>query len=112
MIHIDIFRLSDGRISSFRVHGHSGTAERGKDIVCAGISALAQTALLGIGEHLHRPLDFDIRPSGDLRMELKSDPDDLTQAILETMRLGFAAIEQANPNAVRMKDGHHGGESA
>lgn len=104
MIHIDVFRLADGKISGLRVHGHSGTAERGKDIVCAGISALAQTALLGIGEHLHRPLDYDVRPSGDLRMRLKSAPDDLTQAILETARLGFAAIQRANPDAVRMKD--------
>ena len=87
-----------------RVHGHSGTAARGQDIVCAGISALAQTALLGIGEHLHRPLDYDVRPSGDLRMKLKSAPDDLTQAILETACLGFAAIQRANPDAVRMNE--------
>ena len=104
MIHIDVFRLADGKISGMRVHGHSGTAARGQDIVCAGISALAQTALLGIGEHLHRPLDYDVRPSGDLRMKLKSAPDDLTQAILETACLGFAAIQRANPDAVRMNE--------
>ena len=104
MIHIDVFRLADGKISGMRVHGHSGTAARGQDIVCAGISALAQTALLGIGEHLHRPLDYDVRPSGDLRMKLKSAPDDLTQAILETAQLGFAAIQRANPDAVRMNE--------
>ncbi|MFC2468776.1 MAG: ribosomal-processing cysteine protease Prp [Negativicutes bacterium] len=75
MIRIDVFRLSDGKISGFRVHGHSGTAARGQDIVCAGISALAQAALLGIGEHLHRPLDFSVRPSGDLRMKLRGEPD-------------------------------------
>ena len=104
MIQIDVFRIPDGKISGYRVHGHSGTASKGQDIVCAGISALAQTALLGISEHLHRSVDFRIQPSGDLRMELKGEPDDLTQAILETMRLGFAEIARANPNAVRMKD--------
>ena len=100
MIKIEIFCNEDGMISAYRVHGHSGTAERGKDIVCAGISALAQTTLLGIGKHLHREVDFSIDPSGDLRMKLKGAPDDLTQAILETMRLGFAEISKANPNAV------------
>lgn len=104
MIRIDVFRLPDGKISGFRVHGHSSTADRGQDIVCAGISALAQAALLGIGEHLHRPLDFSVRPSGDLRMKLRGEPDDLTQAILETAFLGFAAIQRTNPNAVQMKD--------
>lgn len=100
MINIEIYYNEDGKISAYHVYGHSGTAERGKDIVCAGISALAQTALLGIGKHLHRDVDFNINPSGDLRMKLKGAPDDLTQAVLETMRLGFAAISNANPNAV------------
>jgi uncharacterized protein len=104
MIQIDVFRIADGKISGYQVHGHSGTAPRGRDIVCAGISALAQTALLGIGEHLHRPVDFQIKPSGDLRMKLRGEPDDLTQAILETMRLGFVEIARANPNAVHLKD--------
>ena len=104
MIQIDVFRISDGKISGYQVHGHSGTAPKGRDIVCAGISALAQTALLGIGEHLHRPVDFQIKPSGDLRMKLRGEPDDLTQAILETMRLGFVEIARANPNAVQLKD--------
>lgn len=102
MIYIEILKNLDGKISSYRVHGHSGTAKRGEDIVCAGISALAQTALLGIGKHLHRKMDFYVDPSGDLQMRLEGEPDDLTEAILETMRLGFAEIEKANPNAVRI----------
>ena len=64
MIRIDVFRNKDGKISEYRVCGHSGTAERGRDIVCAGISSLAQTALLGLGEHLHRDMDYSVDPSG------------------------------------------------
>ena len=101
MIQIDVFRIPDGKISGYRVHGHSGTAPKGQDIVCAGISALAQTALLGIGEHLHRDVDFHVA-SGDLRMKLKSEPDDLTEAILETMLLGFTEIAKVSPKAVRI----------
>lgn len=102
MIRIDVFRNKDGKISEYRVCGHSGTAERGRDIVCAGISSLAQTALLGLGEHLHRDMDYSVDPSGDLHMKLRGEPDDLTQAVLETMHLGFAAIHEANPDAVRI----------
>lgn len=104
MIHIEIKRNLDGKISSYRVQGHSGTAPKGEDIVCAGISALAQTALFGLGKHLHQDMDFLVDPSGDLRMELRGEPDDLTEAILETMRLGFAEIAKANPNAVRLTE--------
>ena len=103
MIHIDIFRNKDGNIFGLRVHGHSGTAERGQDIVCAGISSLAQAAILGICEHLHRDVDGYVDPSGDLQLKLNGAPDDLTQAVFETVHLGFAAIVRANPNAVRMR---------
>lgn len=103
MIEADIYKERDGRISAFHVHGHSGTAPRGQDIVCAGVSALAQTALLGLGRHLHRATWYKIDPSGDLRMKLREAPDDLTEAILETMRLGLAEIEKASPDALRIR---------
>ena len=100
MIKIEIFRTEDGKISGYAVQGHNG--EYGTDIVCAGISSVAQTALLGISEHLHRSVDFRIQPSGDLRMELKGEPDELTEAILETMLLGFTEIAKVSPKAVRI----------
>ena len=103
MIEIGIYEEKDGRISAFSVHGHSGTAPKGRDIVCAGVSTLAQTALLGLGRHLHREIDYHIDSSGDLHMELREAPDDLSEAILRTMRLGFAEIANAYPDAVRVR---------
>ena len=103
MIKIKIFRQSDGKISGFSVTGHAGTAEYGQDIVCAAVSALAQTALLGVGKHLHRKLEYKVA-SGDLYMKLKDEPDDLTEAILETMILGFLEIENINPQSVRISE--------
>jgi uncharacterized protein YsxB (DUF464 family) len=103
MIKVRILRNGVGRISAFSVQGHSGTAEKGKDIVCAGVSALAQTAFLGIREHLHRRIAF-AQASGDFQAELESEPDDLTDAILETMLLGLQQIQQISPKAVRISD--------
>ncbi len=107
MIRIEIIR-SNGWITAFRVHGHSGTAPKGQDIVCAGISALAQTALLGLSEHLHRQLSYDIQPGGDLRMKLRGEPDDLTEAILETMLLGLTEIQRQYPEAVQITEESRG----
>ena len=104
MIRIEIYYENGGKISGFRASGHSGTAEKGHDIVCAGVSALSQAALLGIGRHLHREMDYDVDPSGDLRMKLSGEPDDLTQAIFATMRLGFVEIAKSYPNAVSLKE--------
>ena len=101
MIEISIFSGREGRISGFEVTGHSGTAAQGRDIVCAGVSSLAQTALLGIGEYLHREVDYSVA-SGKLWMRLKGAPDDLTEAILQTMLLGLSEIGKTSPKAVRI----------
>ena len=101
MIEIRIFSQADGKISGFSVTGHSGTAERGQDIVCAGVSSLTQTALLGIMEYLHREVDYDIA-SGKLTVRLKSAPDDLTEAIMQSMLLGLMEIQKLSPEAVRI----------
>ncbi|MBQ1868200.1 MULTISPECIES: ribosomal-processing cysteine protease Prp [Selenomonas] len=101
MIEIRVFSKSDGKITGFSVSGHSGTAEHGQDIVCAGVSSLTQTALLGIMEYLHREVDYDVA-SGKLLVELKCDPDDLTEAILQSMLLGLIEIQKLSPEAVRI----------
>ena len=99
MIKIEIFRNQGGKVSGFKVQGHHG--EYGTDIVCAGVSSLAQTALLGIGRHLHREVDYKVA-SGDLYMKLRSEPDDLTEAVLETMLLGLTEIARISPEAVHI----------
>lgn len=102
MIKINIFSEADGKIQGFSVSGHSGTADYGQDIVCAGVSSLAQTALLGVGEHLHRAMDYSVA-SGELRMMLKDKPDDLTESILQTMLLGLKEIAKVSPEAVKIQ---------
>ena len=103
MIEVEIYEEKDGRISAFSVHGHSGTAPKGRDIVCAGVSALTQTALLGLGRHLHREIEYHIDPSGDLHMKLREAPDDFTETVLRTMRMGIEEIEKVYPDAVRTR---------
>lgn len=102
MIKIEIQRNSNGMIFALRVSGHSGTADKGGDIVCAGVSVLAQAAVVGLSEHLHREVDYSIDPDGELKLRLKGDPDDLTEAVLETVRLGFVGVAEASPGAVRI----------
>ena len=101
MITVRIFSQSDGKITGFAVHGHSGTAEHGYDIVCAGVSSLTEAALMGITEHLHRVVDYEVA-SGELTMSLKDAPDSLTEAVLQTMLLGLHGIAQYSPGAVEI----------
>lgn len=101
MVKVEIFRDTGGAVTGFCVTGHADTAKHGKDIVCAGVSVLAQTALLGVGNYLNRDVDYDVS-YGSLRMALKSEPDGLTDAILETMILGLNEIEKIHPESVRI----------
>lgn len=101
MVKIKIVRNSTGDITGFSVTGHANTAPHGEDIVCAGISALTQTAILGLQNHLGRTCKLDIA-SGKLNLELCDAPDGLTDAILETMVLGLMEIAKINSQSVRM----------
>lgn len=103
MVRIDIFRDAAGAITGFAASGHANTAPHGQDIVCAGVAALTQAAVLGLERHLRR--DFYLEhASGNLALKLKESPDAETAAILETMLLGLAEIEKISPLSVRIAE--------
>ena len=102
MITVTILTQEDGKITGFSAEGHSGTAPRGEDIVCAGVSSLTDSAYLGITEYLHRNV-ISTDSSGKLHMVLEGRPDERTEAILETMLLGLMEISKAYPKALRIK---------
>ena len=101
MINIEIVRSSDQSMVGFSVTGHAGTAPHGQDIVCAGISALTQTAVLGLDRQLKKKIHVKIA-SGNLKMNLLDKPDALTNAVLETMLIGLTEIGNLNPQSVRI----------
>lgn len=103
MIKVKIFRNSIGKISGFKVTGHANTAPHGQDIVCAGVSALTQTAILGIAKHLQRKITYDVK-NGNLELNLLGNPDELTDAIFETMLLGLVEIEKINPKNIKISE--------
>ena len=45
-----IVEKANGKILSVEASGHTGYAESGEDIVCAALSAIIQTAALGLTE--------------------------------------------------------------
>lgn len=79
-------------ISGFEIWGHSGYSEAGSDIVCAGVSALAQTALLGLIEYMPDKVQYVI-DEGSLSVVV-TQPDRVSHIILHTMKLGMEQIVQ------------------
>ena len=100
MIKAEIFS-HDGKITGFSISGHAEFAERGKDIYCAGVSTVAQAAYICITDHLKRKIDGNVG-DGKLMLKLKTPPDELTEAVFQTMLIGITEIEKLAPKYVKV----------
>lgn len=99
------FFLSGGRISGFEAKGHAGSAEEGSDIVCAAVSALTQTAVMGVREYLGQDCAFEI----DEEYAYCMLPGDIgekdwreAEIILETMALGLRSIADSYGDYIKL----------
>lgn len=103
MIKAEIFRNPAGLVEEVRISGHDGSRPHGESLICAAVSALTQTALLGVARHLKRGVDYQVE-SGYLSFKLQQKPDELTSAVLETMLLGLEEIRNIYPDEIMIKD--------
>ncbi len=98
MITAEIFYDEMRSRKGFIVKGHAGMAEKGQDLVCSGVSALTQAAILGLEAVLHKKPDWKIDSDGYLECWLPSDLNDeeslQAQAIIHTVELGLTGIEK------------------
>ena len=102
MTDIRIIRQA-GFIKGFRISGHAGYADSGYDIVCAAVSAISQTAAMGIVEVLKikAALKQDDE-QGTLTLDLPDVGDERAEAVLQTMAHGLQSIQQQYPNFLRI----------
>jgi uncharacterized protein YsxB (DUF464 family) len=105
MTEIEIYRDADGRITAFRSRGHAEYEDEGKDIICAGVSALVQTAVLGLEEYL-KLSPYVEQEKGRLYCKLERDIflNRETDAILHTMVLGLKALEREYPKHLKVEE--------
>lgn len=101
-----IIRTREGNIVEYEVSGHSGYEDRGRDIVCAGVSAIAQTAAVGLCHHLSTAPVWQQKEGYlkvKLRTPLKRDEAQAAQVILKTMQLGIEALSESYPEYVAVE---------
>lgn len=108
MTEIDLY-WTDGHLTGFSASDHTGYAEEGEDILCAAISAITQTALLGLadGLHINTQVKMD-EAKGYLSVAL---PENLSQqlrreahVILLTMKLGLESLTIDYANYLRLHE--------
>lgn len=93
-------RRRAGRIAELRVQGHAGTARHGQDLVCAAVSAIVQTALLGL-QRIDGAPPPDTLAEGDVHWS--GTTGDAGQAILETCLLGLQDLARDHPQAISIE---------
>lgn len=93
---IQITRKDD----SFKVVGHAGYAEHGKDIVCSAISAIAQTAYLGAEQYA----ETQVRQAEGYFYVVMGNRSREAEAIVDTAFLGFKEIAKQYPDFVQITD--------
>lgn len=94
-------------VEELRVTGHAGFAAHGQDIVCAAVSALVQTALMGLEKVAGQPFEAEVS-EGNVRCRLKQGAPEANakaQPILETTVLGLQDIANSYPKFVRFTEG-------
>ncbi|MDY5264098.1 MAG: ribosomal-processing cysteine protease Prp [Eubacteriales bacterium] len=98
----------DNKIVSVECDGHTGYGEEGEDIVCAALSSIVQTAILGLLQVAKINIKYEIFDgSAHLKFTL---PKDMTSnerhdadIILETMFLGVVDLNQGYSDFVELE---------
>lgn len=100
MTTISIVYGKTGAVCGFDISGHAGYNDAGSDIVCAAISALSQTTLLGLLKYTPDDTTYTVdEESGSLTVRV-SKGSVITEALLETLTLGLKEIARQYPTYV------------
>ncbi len=103
MIKAEIYTQSDGRAVAFIISGHSHVGGPGYDIYCAEVSTLSYAARICLQQHLNRKILRENYEHGGLGIELGDAPDDLTEAVFQTMIIGLRAVEEIAPDMMHIE---------
>lgn len=108
MITIRFNEREDGRCGRLAVSGHAGADVRGRDVVCAAVSAIVQTLALYLC-YLHEteePFDVLLVTEGDnpFVVEYQTMDDDAVsrvKAAVDAAVIGLGAISNQHPTYVQ-----------
>jgi uncharacterized protein YsxB (DUF464 family) len=102
---IEVYRYYYGGrdLEEIWVIGHANTAPHGQDIVCAGVSALAQSILYGLNEHTKARFTHEAKP-GYIHVKMLSQ-NERARALLGTLVSGLVQMALAYPNTIKFKEG-------
>ena len=89
------------RKDGITVSGHAGYAENGKDIVCAGVTALVQTLVKSADDLTEDKIEYEISPGrADIHYGCLSEAGKL---LVDAFFIGICMIADEFPEHVRVE---------
>ena len=104
MIRAVMTRRPDGRLTGYELKGHSGYAEAGSDIVCAGVSVLGCTCVNSLESLLGVKATLKANEDGLLDFELPEVPEESragVQLLMGALGQGLSDLQEAYPKYVK-----------
>ena len=91
-----VFAVKGDRFIGFTVNGHSGFAESGNDIICAGVSSALMLTVNTITDFFSVAADIDITPEneGYARLRLKTPYPDNACTMLKSFYTHLTILEE------------------
>ncbi len=95
MTKVQIIRTTDGHTRSISCTGHTDYCTEGKDIVCAGTSAIVINTMNCLMDLLHEDMEVeaDAVNGGDLVCNFLQDPGEKGEFLIDCMIHGLEWIE-------------------
>jgi len=105
MTSITVIKDKNSLTAGFKVVGHSGYAAEGEDIVCAGISSIVQTIMLGLLKYLPEEPRI-VHEKGNVECHISESGRKLREAdiLIGTMLAGLSEIAAIYPEFCRIEE--------
>ena len=94
---------ADGHTAGFRISGHAGYEDSGKDIVCAAVSSAMQLTANGITEILHYEPVLLVEENAVTLQTKKGCKDQNVLAMLDSLRLQLEILAEQYPQFLQIK---------
>lgn len=89
------------RPERIKISGHAGYAEPGKDIVCAGVTALTQTLIQSIENLTDDKIEYRISP-GKVEIEYRN-LSEKSKTLMDSFFVGICLIAEEFPEYVKVR---------
>ena len=96
MIQVTVFKNYNGQFTGFNCCGHSGYANIGKDIVCAGVSALVINTINSISAYTNEKISVESdEDTGMILLRFLHPAGHDAELLVKSLILGLQGIQQS-----------------